>query len=98
MENHGLERQLFERLLKHVICRRFGYDEAIYDMVLQQYTNWDIPMDALENTLQYLKVNPVITSLLSADIDATSSNSRWYINEQQLQRAATKTKQLIIQC
>jgi len=76
MENHGLERQLFERLLKHVICRRFGYDEAIYDMVLQQYTNWDIPMDALENTLQYLKVNPVITSLLSADIDATSSNSR----------------------
>lgn len=58
MEQTGLARELFERLVRHVICLRFGYDEVIYDMVLQQYTNWEMPKDALQNSLQYLKVKP----------------------------------------
>lgn len=55
LEHRGVSREFFEKLLRHVICQRLGYDEVIYEMVLQQYTNWDMPNDAMENMRQYLK-------------------------------------------
>ena len=52
----GIERSTFEHAIDHVITRRFGWSQAVADIVKNKYTDWTKRNDPIENRNQYVHV------------------------------------------
>lgn len=50
----GMERTLFEDAVNYVICKKFGWDKMVADMVISEYTDWTNRSDPIVNRDNYV--------------------------------------------
>ena len=66
----GISRDTFVMAIRHVVKRRFGWKDAIADIIINEYTNWKKPDEHITNRNEYVQVSIIYRFRVMSQIKA----------------------------